>query len=80
MRKARKSTSKPSGGNFLEQEGVKGGPARRKLALVLAHLYRAISRKRLRLYPGVKQVLDELRPHAAWPSFPTPSPVMPCRR
>jgi len=49
-------------GEFLRQEGVKGGPARRKLALVLAHLYRAISRKRLRLYPGVKQVLDELRP------------------
>jgi putative hydrolase of the HAD superfamily len=47
---------------FLRQEGVKIAPARRKLALILAHLYRGISRKRLRLYPGVKQVLDELRP------------------
>jgi putative hydrolase of the HAD superfamily len=47
---------------FLRREGVKDAPARRKLALILAHLYRGISRKRLRLYPGVKQVLDELRP------------------
>jgi putative hydrolase of the HAD superfamily len=47
---------------FLRQEGIKGAPARRKLALILAHLYRGISRKRLQLYPDVKRVLDELRP------------------
>jgi putative hydrolase of the HAD superfamily len=47
---------------FLRQEGVKNALARRRLALILAHLYRGISRKRLRLYPGVKQVLDALRP------------------
>jgi putative hydrolase of the HAD superfamily len=47
---------------FLRQEGVKSAPAQRKLALILAHLYRGISRKRLRLCPGVQQVLDELRP------------------
>jgi len=35
---------------------------RRKLALILAQLYRAISRKRLQLYPDVKRVLDELHP------------------
>ncbi len=46
---------------FLRQEGVTDAPAREKLALILAHLYRGISRKRLRLYPDVKQVLDELR-------------------
>ena len=45
---------------FLKQEGVKEAPTRRKLAPILAHLYRGISRKRLRLYPGVKEVLDEL--------------------
>lgn len=47
---------------FLKQEGVKAVPARRKLALVLAQIYRGISRKRLQLYPDVKRVLDELRP------------------
>jgi putative hydrolase of the HAD superfamily len=47
---------------FLKREGVKSAPARRKLALILAQLYRAISRKRLQLYPDVKRVLDELRP------------------
>jgi putative hydrolase of the HAD superfamily len=46
---------------FLEQEGVKEDPEREKLALVLSQLYRGISRNRLQLYPGVKQVLDELR-------------------
>ncbi len=46
---------------FLRQEGVADAPARQNLALVLAHLYRGISRKRLRLYPDVKPVLDELR-------------------
>ena len=48
---------------FLGQEGLDPGPPRRKLARVLAQLYRAISRKRLQLYPDVKRVLDELRPH-----------------
>ena len=48
--------------SFLRQEGIKAAPARRRLALTLAHLYRGISRKRLQLYPGVKEVLDELRP------------------
>lgn len=47
---------------FLEQEGFDAGPARRSLALTLAQLYRGISRKRLQLYPGVKEVLDGLRP------------------
>jgi putative hydrolase of the HAD superfamily len=47
---------------FLEQEGVKADHERRKLALILAQLYRGISRNRLQLYPGVKKVLDELRP------------------
>jgi putative hydrolase of the HAD superfamily len=47
---------------FLKQEGVKTGSTRRKLALSLAQIYRGISRKRLQLYPGVKEVLDELRP------------------
>ncbi|MDP1992155.1 MAG: HAD family hydrolase [Syntrophales bacterium] len=47
---------------FLEQEGVKADPERRKLALILAQLYRGISRNRLQLYPGVKKALDELRP------------------
>lgn len=47
---------------FLEQEGVKTDHERRKLALILAQLYRGISRNRLQLYPGVKKVLDELRP------------------
>ena len=48
--------------SFLRQEGIKAAPARRRLALTLAHIYRGISRKRLQLYPGVKEVLDGLRP------------------
>ena len=47
---------------FLEQEGIKKDHERRTLALILAQLYRGISRNRLQLYPGVKKVLDELRP------------------
>ena len=47
---------------LLEQEGVKGDHERRKLALILAQFYRGISRNRLQLYPGVKKVLDKLRP------------------
>lgn len=47
---------------FLEQKGIKADHERRKLALILAQLYRGISLNRLQLYPGVKKVLDELRP------------------
>jgi putative hydrolase of the HAD superfamily len=47
---------------LLEQEGVKRDHERRKLALILAQLYRGISRNRLQLYPEVQKVLDELRP------------------
>ena len=47
---------------FLKREGMKAAPARRKLALILAQMYRGISRKRLHLYPDVKRVLDELCP------------------
>jgi putative hydrolase of the HAD superfamily len=47
---------------FLSREGIKAPPPRKKLATILVHLYRAISRKRLQLYPDVKRVLDELRP------------------
>ncbi|MBM4315332.1 MAG: HAD family hydrolase, partial [Deltaproteobacteria bacterium] len=47
---------------FLRAEGVDAAAARRKLALILAQIYRGISRKRLQLYPGVIQVLDRLRP------------------
>ncbi len=46
--------------NFLRQQGIGAPLARRKLALVLAQMYRAISRKRLQLYPDVTRVLDEL--------------------
>jgi putative hydrolase of the HAD superfamily len=48
--------------SFLRQEGIGAPLVRRKLALFLAQLYRAISRKRLQLYPDVKRVLDELHP------------------
>jgi putative hydrolase of the HAD superfamily len=47
---------------LLLQEGVKAPSVRENLSLILAHLYRAISRKHLQLYPGVKEVLDMLRP------------------
>jgi putative hydrolase of the HAD superfamily len=49
-------------GSFLRQEGIGDPVASRKLATILAQIYRAISRKRLQLYPDVKRVLDELRP------------------
>jgi len=48
--------------SFLQQEGVKSASTRKNLATILAQIYRGISRKRLRLYPGVKRVLDKLRP------------------
>jgi putative hydrolase of the HAD superfamily len=47
---------------FLRQEGIKVPLARRKLSTILAQLYRAISRKRLQLYPDVKKALNKLRP------------------
>ena len=47
---------------LLLQEGMKSPVLREGLSLTLAHLYRAISRKHLQLYPGVKEVLDTLRP------------------
>jgi putative hydrolase of the HAD superfamily len=47
---------------LLAQDGVKEDTERRKLALILAQIYRGISRNRLQLYPGVKKVLDALRP------------------
>jgi putative hydrolase of the HAD superfamily len=46
---------------LLGQEGIQDPGKRRELALILAQLYRAISRNRLQLYPGVKKVLDGLR-------------------
>lgn len=49
---------------FLLQEGIRFGPTRGQLAKVLAQVYRAISRKRLQLYPGVKEVLNTL--HAGY--------------
>lgn len=48
-------------GALLREEGINAAPERRRLALILAHIYRGISRKRLQLYPGVKSVLDGLR-------------------
>jgi putative hydrolase of the HAD superfamily len=50
---------------FLQEQGVKPGQERVQLATTLAQIYRAISRKRLSLYPGVKEVLDLL--HASYP-------------
>ncbi|MBN1626465.1 MAG: HAD family hydrolase [Deltaproteobacteria bacterium] len=38
------------------------GARTRDLALFLAEMYRGISRQRLQLYPGVREMLDELRP------------------
>lgn len=46
---------------FLEQEGMKESSKRRELSRILAQFYRAISRKRLKLYPDVKRVLDSLQ-------------------
>ncbi len=47
---------------FLREEGMQSASERRMLSTVLAQIYRAVSRKRLRLFPDVKKVLDELRP------------------
>jgi len=46
---------------LLEEQGMRPASARYRLALTLAQLHRGISRKRLRLYPGVKETLDTLR-------------------
>ena len=46
---------------LLMQEGIRFAPIRGQLARVLAQVYRAISRNRLQLYPGVKEVLNTLR-------------------
>jgi putative hydrolase of the HAD superfamily len=46
---------------FLRQQGIKAALARKKLAGILAQLYRGISRKRLQLYPSVRSVLDDLK-------------------
>ena len=46
---------------LLAQQGMKISIARKRLARTLAHIYRGISRKRLQLYPSVKNVLDKLR-------------------
>lgn len=46
---------------LLSQEGIKSGSIRGQQAKVIAHIYRGISRKRLQLYPDVREVLDELQ-------------------
>ena len=46
---------------LLMQEGIRFAPIRGQLAKVLAQVYRAVSRNRLQLYPGVKEVLNTLR-------------------
>ena len=46
---------------LLLQQGIKSGYIRGQQAKVIAHIYRGISRKRLRLYPNVKEVLNELQ-------------------
>jgi len=47
--------------SFLRQEGMDASMSCLELAVTLARIYRGISRKRLQLYPEVKEVLDELR-------------------
>ncbi|PJB45786.1 MAG: HAD family hydrolase, partial [Deltaproteobacteria bacterium CG_4_9_14_3_um_filter_44_9] len=47
---------------FLKNAKMKDETARRNLAVILAQLFRGISRKRLFLYPEAKGVLDSLRP------------------
>ncbi|SET59252.1 putative hydrolase of the HAD superfamily [Nitrosospira multiformis] len=46
---------------LLLQQGIKSSYVRGQQAKVIAHIYRGISRKRLRLYPNVKEVLNELQ-------------------
>lgn len=47
--------------SLLEEEGIREPAVRGSLSTVLAHIHRAVSRKRLRLYPGVTGVLNRLR-------------------
>ena len=46
--------------SFLKQQGIRSPYARIRLSKILAQMYRGISRKRLKLYPFVKDALDEL--------------------
>src|SRR5512139_225179 len=46
---------------LLNEQGMRPASARFRLTTILAQLYRGISRKRLRSYPGVKETLDILR-------------------
>lgn len=46
---------------FLKEAGIRSAAVRKRLALVLTQMFRGISRKRLKLYPGVKEGLDSLR-------------------
>jgi putative hydrolase of the HAD superfamily len=46
---------------LLKEQGMRPASARFRLTTILAQLYRGISRKRLRSYPGVKETLDILR-------------------
>lgn len=46
---------------FLMQEGIRSPSIRGQQAKVIAQIYRGVSRNRLQLYPGVKEVLNELR-------------------
>jgi putative hydrolase of the HAD superfamily len=46
---------------LLKEQGMRPASARFPLANILAQIFRGISRKRLRLYPGVKETLDTLR-------------------
>lgn len=46
---------------LLKEQGMRPASARFRLTTILAQLYRGISRKRLRPYPGVKETLATLR-------------------
>lgn len=46
---------------LLLREGIKSSSIRGQQAKVIAYIYRGISRKRLQLYPNVREVLDELQ-------------------
>jgi putative hydrolase of the HAD superfamily len=49
--------------SFLKQHGIVSSSSRKRLSLILSHLHRGLSRKRLQLYPDVQQVLEELKPN-----------------
>jgi len=60
-RSAEIDVCKPSGGNSSDRKGVENARTRRRLALILAHLYSGISRKRSPTLPRRKAgCLDEL--------------------